>query len=401
MKKKIFIFLILFIFFAYGLFAGAISETNSWLLPRSCVNSESKMYDLTSTLTCNSIPASNYNDESVYNGQVARFRSALKSSTTVTIQPGVNGWYFVNENNVTMKRPFTLKGYRYKWDLSGDDYSNISHSLDSSFSGPVSGYYYGNYSFTLPSSSWTSFWGLWAKCQTFYEEEIVFELPSFSGTLETGFYYADFSVIYTDSGGSVTQNMRIKGYVNMPASQIVEPFSFSVSPTDHTYSIDLENTTSYVEVVSLAFSNSIIETLSSSPSGTSYSNRYTIYIAPTNEPTITTSPYQLSSDPYVFIKKGTEYQTRTEQNTIDYEIFSSSSGGVFSSQNNNGILFKFTVPYSYEEIGGGYGDKQYLEKWEVSNKKVYIKAKPPVDSTVVREAGSYYSNLYFFVYSND
>ncbi|MFA7109763.1 MAG: hypothetical protein WC162_11530 [Sphaerochaetaceae bacterium] len=402
MKKKTVIIVALFIFITCGLFAGAISEANSWLLPRYCINSESKMFDLTSTMSCNTIPASNYNDETVYDGQVSRFRSTLRSSTTVTIEPGANGWFFVNENNVTMKRPFTLKGYRYKWKLSSGDYSNTSKNLDGAFSTPVTGDYYGNYSFTLPSSSWG--WDWWNyQCETFYEEEIVFELPSYSSTLEAGFYYADFVIVYHNADNTeIRQSMRIKGYVNMPVSEVCEEFSFSVSPTNYTYSVNLEDTTTYFEVVDLDFANSRIETLSSSPTGSVYNDRFTVYIAPTSIPTATTSQYQLSTNPYVFINKGSEYQTRTEKNTIEYEIFSNSSGGIFDSENDNGILFKMDVPYSYEEIGAAaWGNTQYLENWKLEDQKIYIKISPPSDTTIVREAGSYYSNLYFFVYSND
>jgi len=413
MKKKLLLTILFGVFLSFILLANGNVERNVWLLPRSCVNSESKMFDLTQSLSCEVIPSGAYTDESSYSAQIARVRSTLLTGSTVTIDPGPNGWYFVHENNKTKKRPFSIKCYRYNWTIDSNTQNTYNEDsyLDNNLFTPSSYDDITPYSFTLPACSETQYnLGLIEnQVPNFFEEELVLELPSVSDVdnLETGYYYAEFTITYVDINGStIIQPIKIKGYVNISASEISEPFSFYVASTDKTYNLDLTDTDTYNSIVTLNFNKTKPENLASAPTGTGYDDKYTIYISPASEPTSIIGVYSLvgAISPYVFIRKGTENQLRTQENTVVYRIYKNTSGGTFDSLNNNGVTFKIPVPYTYDEVSQGTiwgnSNKDYIEKWVMDNTPIYIKPEDLPENTI-QQAGSYYSNIYFFVYSKD
>ena len=294
--------------------------------------------------------------------------------------------------------------------------------------------------------------------------DICIKLADDNAGLEPGYYSTSFSVtsntykeyevivggkisLYPDSESSISESFTVRGYVGYEPSISSEETSFSILSSSDSYTMNLKNTTSYYDVAILNFYSinllprRIVESAPgnrpSEPkkvqswSGTRWSyngrnyssqeaayeayyadlatwesnnsayqndqgkaSKYTIYISPTNDYT--------QSGTYKFIKANTEGQTRTNTNTINYDLYKTNTGTKFDTQSGlPSTTYKVLPEYSYFWIGQGDESvgttTETRETWLLDNQHVFLK----VNDNDEHEKGMYYSYIYITLVTND
>lgn len=408
MRKLILIIAIL-IFPVAALIAGGSSEATSeetWIIAHSSVNNDNKYWDVTQTITP-AVPDAEYSPTSE-NG-LFRLRTNYGKTYTdskyrkVTITPDANGWYLVSDNNVTLKRPYTVEIYQIKWTRSGSSSTATVSGSPTKVTPSTSNA--SEISFTMNSATWDRDGNWWSGynyySSVFYDYEVVIKLPALTEqeleVLEPGSYHATFNVsmyLGSDGGSSQTETYTIKGMFGESSEDNTE-YSFMVDSSTYTYSVDLSETDSYFDVASIQFHASATST-SNNNENTMYNNfknKFSVVISPYNSYTLDSTS---NENPYVFILNGTENLVRNEINTVPYTIHKNGTGGTFSLYDSNKYNHTYIVTPTLDVSGT---KRNWVLNWDLSQ-LLYVKPTAPTDETISRAAGFYKTTIYFYVVTN-
>jgi len=236
----------------------------------------------------------------------------------------------------------------------------------------------------------------------YYKTEITIQSTgTYTNRTFTGTRTQESSNQYTietsKSEVSMSETITVWGYVGSASTTDNSTFSFSVSPSTSSYSMDLGDTDTYYSVASVNFYNVTGPyTSNSEPSESTQKLKYKIYISPTNN--------YLTPGSYLFTKtSGTD--------TIPYDIYLDSSGTEFSSNcttgiGGSGVGDGSSIPSSTYYILPNYSiakqtmnsTMQYTETWSISSLPIYLKVDEETNPSHV--TGEYKSYLYFTVVSD-
>ena len=248
-----------------------------------------------------------------------------------------------------------------------------------------------------------------------YQTEITVTSTSYRNNKLTEYVQGDNKPIkqITSEPMTLSQTFTVYGYFSStgenPGASNEQFYSFVVSPSSDTYSMDLspsdvdettgyKSYTPYFAVANLNFNAIKVEANETTPNP---ETAYEIYISPTNQ-------YTNGSTDFRFVKVGNTGKT------ISYDLFvgtgssftsfasgftssaySSSSIAGNGGTNANGyyVLPKYTCVTSTHN-----GARKYTETWQISDLIIYLKVKDE-DGTIVNssENGEYQSYLYFTV----
>ncbi len=242
----------------------------------------------------------------------------------------------------------------------------------------------------------------------FYKTEItITSTGSYKNRTFTGEYSTSYNstTIYTNlTETSMSETITVWGYVGSTSSGTSSTFSFSVSPSTNSFSMDLGDTDTYYSVASVNFYNVTGPyTSDSEPSKSTQKEKYKIYLSPTSN--------YLEAGSYVFTKT-TKKQDETDYETIPYDIYLDSSGMEFSSNSTtnvggSGVGDGTTIPSSTYYILPNYSmsketlsgsSTKYTETWRISTLPIYLKVEE--ETNVTHTAGEYKTYLYFTVVSD-
>lgn len=425
---------------ALSLFAGGANESRLFYLPRNVANNNNVMIELTEAKSLSTIDAG-YSNTSTNNLSIFRLRDSLlnrdqpSNSVTVTISSN-NGWYFVNENNPTSRVGFEMNCILTERKNVNRGYdTNVSQQLLSgnttlTQSGAVSSWTKvgDSYTLTLPMTSFNS------DAASYYadyirEADINVVIPEDTSGLESGYYTTTIYITTTEyqehkekrslwgiaaslekDGGvkTFTETITLRGYVGIdPGEEGI--YSFTVSSAADSYSMDLGITTQSTPYDVARISFTYTDMVDTQPNENTQANKFAIYISPT-------SIYS-STGIYRFIKMGSEYQARTSNNTIDYDLYARSNTGykkLGSSANWSDTVASISAPdslapntykaipkYEYSKISeAGWlgGETEYKETWNL-DLELYLKLTSDSLSSK-RDSGLYYSYIYVTLVAN-
>ena len=408
MRRLILIIAIL-IFPVVTLIAGGSSEATSeesWIIAHSNVDNDNMYWDVTKTITP-AVPAAEYSPTSE-NG-LFRMRTNYGRNYTdekyrkVTITPDANGWYMVSDNNITLKRQYTVEIYQIKWTRSSSSSPATVSGNPTKVTPSTSNA--SEISFTMQAATWDRegnwFFGYTYYSSVFYDYEVVIKLPALSeqelAVLEPGAYHATFNVtmyLGSDGGSSQTETYTIKGMFGESSSSNTE-YSFMIDSATYTYSVDLSETDSYFDVANIQFHASATNTSNSSQTQmeNNFKNKFSVVISPYNDYTLDSTS---NENPYAFILNGTENLVRNEINTVPYTIHKNGTGGTFSLYDSN--KYKHTYKVTPTLIVSGKS-RDWVLNWDLSQ-LLYVKPTAPTDETISRAAGFYKTTIYFYIVTN-
>lgn len=405
--RKIILIIAILIFPVAALVAGGSTEATSeesWIIAHSNVNNDNVYWDVTQTITP-SVPAADYSP-AAENG-LFRTRTNYGRNYTdtkyrkVTITPDANGWYLVSDNNVTLKRPYTVEIYQIKWTRSGSSATATASGSPTKVTPDTSNA--SEISFTMQSATWTREWnwGYIYYTSVFYDYEVVIKLPALTeqelAALEPGSYHATFNVTMyqgSDGGSSQTETYTIKGMFGESSSTNAD-YSFMVDSATYTYGVDLSETDSYFDVANIQFHASATSTSSNTQTQmeNAFKDKFSVIISPYNDYTLDSTS---NENPYVFILNGTENIVRNEINTVPYTIHKNGSGGTFSLYNGTSYNHTYKVTPTLDVSGT---KRDWVLNWDLSQ-LLYVKPTAPTDETISRAAGFYKTTIYFYIVTN-
>ncbi len=463
MRNKVFILsLMLLIIPLTLLFAGGLSEGRLVYLPRDVVNNSNIMIEMTQAKRLNSSTLKkDFSNGSDDNLALFRLRDSLfnkdQSSTdglVVTITSDSN-WQFVHESNPTSRVDFELNAFCVERKNQGRDYNSnvsiqelgenttLSKSSAKSYFKKVGSAYKLLLPYTGFSRDLASFFADYMR-----EFDVCVVLPS-DVDVEPGYYTTHLTVTTeafqehsSFSGGTwlnpnisgnkdgqpktITEEITVRGYVGVDPGLSSGSYSFFISSSDDTYSMNLALSRQEEPYVVANIQFLKVDIVNNKPNESTQKTKYTIYISPTNVYNV--GGTGTTSDPmeyrYKFIRIGSENQARTDENTIYYDLYlkTSSNGytalkecgtstlyadgyigsaGIYS--NSVKTTFKILPEYEPDQISksGLLGGKdEYKETWRL-DQDLYLKLTSESMAAVLRhQPGIYYSNIYFTMVSN-
>lgn len=197
---------------------------------------------------------------------------------------------FVNENNPTAKRPFTLQCFCVERTLVGESYTDGTKyeialgqsesditTLNGSNGSNATTYFYKNgndYYLMIPSSPYyviSKSYPVSYYPQYLRDFDICIKLEDDRENLEPGYYscnlsltstaYYEYEVIigairlypYPFSTLSLNENITVRGYIGYEPTTSVADTSFSVLPSTDTFTMNLKNSSTYYDVASMTF----------------------------------------------------------------------------------------------------------------------------------------------------
>ena len=338
-----------------------------------------------------------------------------------------NGWYFVNENNLTSKRHFYINVSKITRNSSGGGwgssptYDNMAEGSPEPISNTNEGSD-GDFTFRLSFTGYSqpsSIVGYSVFADHLYDYDISIGLPPTDEYLQPGHYKTKMTVTIEtykthsasasftlfglgpininvdDTIQSQTKDLVIRGYVGDDSLTITEQTSFIVSPGTDTYSMQLSldgrKETPY-DIAKVSFFHSE----SNNPKTTNASTKYSILISPTSN---YLASYATDEKPYYFMKSGTEYN-RTPENTVYYYLcnangteLSKASGTNFPSGTKT-----YQIYATYNNPSRNTTTNKYDEEWTI-DKEIYLKIDDDPDAAQY-EPGVYFSYIYFTLMTN-
>ncbi len=481
MRKILGLFLFL-LFFSLNVHALGSYEGRLYYLPMSVANNPNVMVELSEAKSVSKSDISSLEEQAnAENSHLVAFRlrdNIMKNSGRTTFNnmdsfnvslSSEDNWEFVHENNPTKRIPFTISVYcKEKQYSSGGEYGSFSTSdvlsvttnQQSSVTLPISGVsttatLSGNtMTFSIPTttvSNSETFLGFVTYPYPIYIRDYFFciNIPEHAIT-ESGYYSTTINLssdsfyevaiaeksffgftyyeLEKESSTKTIQDsitsITIRGYIGKEPGTTSGTYSFMVSNTNHTYSMDLgiEDSNVSYDVAKIYFYNTRLDTQSSSyVTNKSRFTDYKIYISPDN--TLN------SSEDYKFRLIGSSGYAESDENTIYYDLYISPDGssivslddcasshnylnnnysnyssnassyykvcrlGGVEKVNNCYILYPF---YSYTKMSS---NNDYQLTW-TTDTTLYIKLKSRSTSTATTHLnGMYTSTLYFTVES--
>lgn len=380
------------------------------------------------TISTNNTPYTSSN----YTGSYA---DMFQSENTVILRIHTTG-IFVKEDNPSITRDFSLScifteayiksdgseytkinGYPQKMTLNNTMTSSdtVSQTYFKSLGG-------GDYELYLPAtpivSAVSSSGGIWSSYSSngrYYPLlmrifDLCIELPDTVSGLESGYYKTEITVqsvstyknrtftgekndniIETEvTTTSLSETITVWGYVGNVSGGNDTSYSFSVSPTNSSFSMNL-GTQSYYNVATVNFYKLAGPyTSSTAPVESVQKQKYKVYISPTSD--------YLTAGSYVFNKTN-------GNDTIPYNLYLDENGTLFSSNSTNGIggsgvgsgsipssTYYILPTYSLTKDTMNGAATKYTEVWSLSSVPIYLKV---TEDNQTHFAGEYRSNVYF------
>ena len=440
-RLKAFLFIIILFFSSSALFANGATEARMYYLPMNVANNNSVAIELSTqkNIDTNSL-SSTFSSSYPLNLVVCRFMDALKDdfqtsqnqNTVFTITSSTN-WEFVHENNSTYRVPFEIEAYCTEMKKNSDTTytsedqpngnhalaANQTHTYSTKTASLVKASDGSKYTLTAPTSSYTdsapSGWETNERSPDYIRNyDICVKIPESNDSLLPGYYETEITIKTNEyyEGGitkhqfivtwytldkesstkKINETIRIRGYVGDSGQIESMDYSFVVSPSTDTYSMDLGITRSKdYSVANLSFS--LLQIVQNKTSNAD--NKFTIYISPTRDYTNTGSDY------YRFILNGSEQKARTLSNTIYYDVLVGTT--TISNGDNKSSPYAIKPVYTSTQISGsgtiGGTGKTYREVWTL-NEVIKIRLTNASLRSTSRSAGMYYSYLYFTLIVN-
>ena len=199
-------------------------------------------------------------------------------------------------------------------------------------------------------------------------------------------YIIESEVITT----SLSETVTVWGYVGNVSGGADTTYSFSVSPTNSSYSINL-GTQNYYNVALVNFYNLTGPyTSSTAPVESVQKQKYKVYISPTSN--------YMTAGSY-------EFKKTNSNDTIPYDLYLDENGTLFSSNSTNGIggsgvgsggipssTYYILPVYSVSKDTMNGASTKYTEIWDLANVPIYLKV---TEDNQAHSAGEYRSSVYF------
>ena len=432
--KKTFTFALILLVSVVSVFAGGGKEEKLYYLPRNVIGSQSVMIELTTAKSPTNL-STTFENNSTDNLALFRMRSTLNTSycsnVCFEIVPAdlTVGFNFVKDDNQTIKVPFGLKAYRTSSSRSGSDTYTVDSTPPQEISGSNFEYSSTDPSYSLPIETTTFSWGGslsdWdSSAEHIYEYDVCMVIPNTNTSLPSGHYTARLKIRLAANSsykekeensnsrtdGSFEETIiEIHGYVGAAPGGDNIP-SFAVLSSTDTYSMNLaENRTFNVAIVNFAYNEQkeYDDKNNKIPTETVQRNRFRIYISPVN------SHESNASGEYRFIKIGTESATRTDYNTIWYNLYLDgtliSTTGEYNSASSPYLInpnYNSTEIQSRTERTGFLSYTTYttyILDWSMNSTltlKVTDKSLIKDNNPVPHQSGLYQTNVYFFLVYN-
>ncbi len=438
--KRLTILLAVLILTMASLLAWGSSESTKdfdlMYIPRHTANNMNIRIDLSQPVSIsetNPPTTAAFSNDSAGHLSVFRISDSLQDSNAnkkllLTVSSTSN-WYFVNENNSTVKRPFKVKALVWTSTRNNDGVYVTSETPTILEFTKVKN----NYEATLPLSEVVTKDGKNNPKKVYdidfciyFENDVVDGEPVDYSLLEEGYYKADICVQtskgYTTTSGSqpaLNEPISVYGYIGADPGTNQGSYSFIVKDSTDTYSMDLgiknHNTTPAYKVANVNFLyNSITTSQLSGDNNTT--NKFKIYISP--------GPEYQTGGIYQLIKQGTESQARTHYNTVYYDLYLKTGANTYTAMSTSGdSVYEGTIgswgsynstntyvmkpKYTPRQIAeAGYtwiiflgtateGEDQYENSWEL-NQDIYVKLNSEsLQNASNHQAGVYWSYIYF------
>ncbi len=440
-RANVFLLILIASFIVAGsLFASGITEmmTSGTIdgglhyLSRNTMDNKSLAMKLDDEVTVNTIMSSLNSDFDSSSPNQALFRliDNLYSQDNVSgIRMKItsnNGWNFISEDNPSYTRPFKLCTIQnvstYNNSVATHQYGSFSESKKTMT------YNDGYYILTLPTSNsvtvtnWSLFNGNRAvgmvPSQLIFLDLCIYLESNAAKDLIGGYYYTDISYEIIDEyythtvkqsgerfslekaeGPPISGTFRVWGYIGSETVKNSASYSFNVSETNDTYSMDLapaENTYYNVALINFHYA----DVVNSEPDTEMNESKFKIYISPGTDYNKTT----YTAEDYCFKKINTENKTRTDENTVYYSLFKNTTqNGTFSTYDGHPYVYEITPSYEDKKIADvstvGGGSKQWSTTWTLEGTPVYLRI---TDDSFRKEhlSGLYTSTLYFTLVAN-
>lgn len=381
------------------------------------------------------VPSISTNSRPYVKSNYSNSDEMFQTDNTVVLRIHTTG-IFVNEEDPTITRDFSLSCVFTEAYIKrdGSEYTKISGyptkmTLNNTMtsSDTVSQTYFrslggGDYELYIPAtpivsavSSSGGFWGGTTSNNRYYPLlmrifDICIELPGTDTSLPSGYYKTEITIqsvstyknrtftgekndntIETEvTTTSFSETITVWGYVGNVSGGANTTYSFSVSPTNNSYSINL-GTQTYYNVAQVNFYNLTGPyTSSTAPVESVQKQKYKVYISPTSN--------YMTAGTYVFKKTNSN-------DTIPYDLYLDENGTLFSSNSTNGIggsgVGSGSIPSSTYYVLPVYSitkdtmygaSTKYTEIWNLANVPIYLKVTEDNQS---HSAGEYRSNIYF------
>lgn len=384
MKKAIIVFVLLLLASA-GIFANGANEGRLYYLPMNVSNNSNVMVELSQPKSVTKTQIEQLGEQdNTEDSHLIIFRlrdNIMKNKDNETFNnfdsfdltlTSTSNWEFVHEDNPTKRIPFEISIYCKEKAYGGSNYGSFS-TTKNLFIDPALPYSSVSSTATkagstitvsLPTTGVNDNKPLYIRDYYFcitIPEHAVTESGYYSTTInlssdsyyEVGLKESTFIIwtIYSlerensqksiqDSIGSIT----IRGYIGKEPGTTSGSYSFMVSNTPKTYSMDLgisDKDTAY-DVARINFYNTKLisgNNASSTASSTTRFKDYKIYISPERNTS--------SSAQYKFRLIGSESDTESDENTIYYDLYISPDGSNIVSLSDCASKHDYTSNSSY------------------------------------------------------
>ena len=432
-------------------FFGTSENCDLIYLPRTFVNNANVMIELsqaksvTITTTTADYANSDDNHQAMFRLRDTLEKNAGNNNSIILEITSDNGWNFVNESNAMETRPFSIGILcfdREHSNLSYNSYTPYVLSMGSSHKTNNNGEF-------VPADPWTQTTTLSQNGDAFtvsfdgtkytvtiptttvdnskpdYMRDIDFciVLDETISTLESGYYSTTLHVstnkkhsTTSGTGGPINETINLRGYVGTDPGQNNATYSFLVSSSSDTYSMNFEipnhETILAYDVASVRFLFS--EIVSTEPNIETEKTKFKIYISPT--------PDYSSPGQYRFIKLDSDNQARNDMNTVYYDLYIKTGDTSFTAMNSTtsstvkaeGIIGSWgrdstvsTTYYmhpqcTYSQVSSSAifaGEDKYQITWEL-DQKIWLKINDSThDATYnslgkIHNYGMYWSYIY-------
>lgn len=249
----------------------------------------------------------------------------------------------------------------------------------------------------------------------YYTTTITLESEQYQNRRYIGFDDETGYVVYQATMMQISETFTIRGYIEtLPTG---ESFLLSLSASTDTFTMDLglntsEGSDKYYDVANVSLYNLNIST--TEPNSAIQEAKYTVYISPTENYESSYTPNG-SSSPFYFYKRGTENATRTDANTVYYDLYvndgssykalknsantyntSQEFGGAGVKQDSNNSVY-YIRPYYYYVINtySSSANNDYFETWKL-NTELYLRiTDESLEAASYHSPGEYQSTIWF------
>ena len=462
--KKVIIFFVLLLLASACIFANGGNEGRFYYLPMNVANNTNVMIELSQPKSVTNDMIANLSEQdNMEDTHMVAFRlrdNIMKNEGNTSFNnfdsfnltlTSTSSWEFVHEENPTKRIPFEISIYCKEKEYSNSNYTAFSTS-ENLFTNSTLPYSHvpssatkagSTITLSLPTTGVSDNKPVFIRDYYFcitIPEHAVTESGYYSTTInlssdkyyevgleETAFLFWTIYSLKKEEPQKTIQDtinsITIRGYIGKEPGTDSGSYSFMVSNTSHTYSMDLGITdpnTSY-DVARIYFYNTKLRSgvNESTVKSTENFTAYKIYISPERNTS--------SSEDYKFRLIGSESDSESDENTIYYDLYIDPKGSGLVSLSNcsnyttnnsydtyrNNVSSNYSTSklggvkktnsvyvlypqYSYSKISSG---NDYQQLWQTDTTLVIKLQKRSTDKAETHLNGMYKSTLYFTVES--